>query len=610
MAKRRRGVEVAPEDKRKVSKEGLNNILGIFRYILPYKWYFFVGMVFLLLSTAATLALPYLLGELLNSAVPDFSSGMVSSEEISSIDIRTDEINKVGLILGGLLVAQAIFSFFRIYLFAQVSERSMADIRASAYRKLITLPIVFFEERRVGELTSRLSSDVTQLQDILSTSLAEFLRQIMTLIGGVIILVWVSPQLTLFMLGTFPFMIIAALFFGKFIRKLSKSAQDQLADANTIVEETFQSVSIVKAFANEGIEVKRYVAALKRVVNLFLKAALFRGGFVSFITIAIFGGIILVIWRGAHLINEDGLQVGQLLMFVLYTTFIGASVAGIGDLYGQLQKTIGASERLRDILGETPEFELEDDIAIARPEGNISFRDVEFAYPTRLDVEVLKGINLDIKPGEKIALVGHSGAGKSTIAQLLLRFYDTQKGAITVDGKDYGSYPVQAYRRHLGLVPQEVILFGGTIGENIAYGRPGASEEDILAAAKRANATEFIERFPEGLDTLVGERGVKLSGGQRQRLAIARAILKDPAILILDEATSSLDAESESLVQEALNELMRGRTTIIIAHRLSTIREVDRIYVIDDGRIREQGTHSELAAQDGVYSNLLNLQMS
>jgi ABC-type multidrug transport system fused ATPase/permease subunit len=294
----------------------------------------------------------------------------------------------------------------------------------------------------------------------------------------------------------------------------------------------------------------------------------------------------------------------------LYTAFIGGSVAGIGDLYGQLQKTIGASERVREILEETPEFELDAEIEMPRPEGHIAFNKVAFSYPTRPDMEVLKGIDMEIKPGEKIALVGHSGAGKSTIAQLLLRFYTLENGGVTVDGKDYSGYPLQAYRRHLGLVPQEVILFGGTIGENIAYGRPGASDEDILEAARRANALEFINRFPEGLDTLVGERGVKLSGGQRQRLAIARAILKDPAILILDEATSSLDAESESLVQEALNELMRGRTTIIIAHRLSTIREVDRIYVIDDGKIKEQGTHAELLASEGVYSNLLSLQMN
>lgn len=610
MAKRRRGTVVAPEDKRKVNREGLQSVLGIFRFILPYKGYFAVGLVFLLLSTGATLALPYLLGELVNAGLGSLQGGMMPGAELPDVEIRTEEINRVGLVLGGLLVAQAIFSFFRIYLFAQVSERSMADIRSSAYKSLITSPMVFFEERRVGELTSRLSSDVTQLQSMLSTSLAEFLRQILTLVGGVFILVWVSSQLTLFMLMTFPLMIVAALVFGKFIRKISKEAQDQLADANTIVEETFQSVSIVKAFANEQQETGRYNAALQRVVNLFLKAARFRGVFVSFITIAIFGGIVLVIWRGAHLISTGVIDGGDLLMFVLYTAFIGGSVAGIGDLYGQLQKTIGASERIRDILDQEAEFDLDAGETMPRPEGNITFKDVNFSYPTRLDVPVLKGIDLEIKPGEKIALVGHSGAGKSTIAQLILRFYELEQGTISVDGQTYQEYPVQAYRRHVGLVPQEVILFGGTIKENIEYGRPGASEEDVLEAASRANALEFINRFPEGLETVVGERGVKLSGGQRQRLAIARAILKDPAILILDEATSSLDAESESLVQEALNELMRGRTTIIIAHRLSTIREVDRIYVLDEGKVQEQGSHLELKEKGGLYSTLLNLQMS
>ncbi|MEZ4826912.1 MAG: ABC transporter transmembrane domain-containing protein [Bacteroidia bacterium] len=580
-------------DKKKITREGLKQLSGIYKYILPYRWYFVLGLVFLMLSTGATLSFPYFLGNLVDA-------------------LSGDQINQTALVLGGILSIQALFSFLRIYLFAQVSERAMADIRKDLYQRIITLPIPFFEQRRVGELNSRISADVTQLQDMLSYSLAEFLRQILTFfIGVVILVVMISTKLTLFMMGTFPIIIIAALIFGRFIRKLSKTTQDLLAESNTIVEETFQSVTIVKAFANELLETRKYQGALGKVVKTALKAAAFRGAFVSFIFVALFGGIILVIWFGAHMINSGEIEVGQLVSFILYTTFIGGSVAGMGDLYSQLQKTIGASERIREILGETPELILgETETPAAKIEGNIEFRNVDFAYPARPEVNVLKDFSLNIEAGKKIALVGQSGAGKSTVTQLLMRFYPINEGEITVDGQNVSSYDLAAYRKNLGVVPQEVILFGGSIRENIAYGKPTASDAEIEAAAKKANAWDFIQGFPEKLDTIVGERGIKLSGGQRQRIAIARAILKDPAILILDEATSSLDAESESLVQAALNQLMEGRTTLIIAHRLSTIRQVDQIYVLNEGKIIEAGTHEELSGlAQGAYNNLLKLQL-
>jgi len=382
-----------------------------------------------------------------------------------------------------------------------------------------------------------------------------------------------------------------------------------LAAANVIVEETLQSISTVKSFVGEAYESTRYGKGLNSVVGVALRQAKYRGAFISFIIFALFGGIVAVMWYGASLVGSGDMSVGELVSFVLYTTFIGGSIAGLGDIYGQVQKAIGSSERVLEILEEEAEA-AGGDVAM-NFQGKIDFKNIKFHYPTRPEVEVLKDLTFHVNPGEKVALAGHSGAGKSTIIQLLLRFYEIQEGNILVDDKNIENWDLQALRSKVGIVPQEVLLFGGSIRENIAYAKPDATEEEIIEAAKKANAWQFINKFPEGMETLVGERGVKLSGGQRQRVAIARAILKDPSILILDEATSSLDAESESLVQEALDELMKGRTTIIIAHRLATIRKVDRIYVLKDGEIIEEGNHQDLLKKDeGFYANLVRLQFA
>ncbi|WP_138992633.1 ABC transporter ATP-binding protein [Larkinella sp. C7] len=598
MAKRGRGSEENEEDKKvKVNRDALKKSLRLFRFIKPYKGYFITGLVFLLLSSATTLVFPKLLGDILKVVENKLSAG---------------SLNELTLLLFGLLVIQSAFSFARVYLFAQVSERSMADVRRAVYKKIVTLPIFFFEQRRVGELTSRISSDVTQLQDVLSTTLAEFLRQIITLLAGVALISFTSLKLTGFMLATVPVVIVAAIFFGKFIRKLSRKAQDELAQANVVVEETLQSVSVVKAFTNEPYEVRRYSTALDKVVQNSLRVANYRGGFVSFIVFALFGGIVGVVWYGAQLMLAGELTFAQLVTFVIYTMYIGGAVGGLGDLYAQIQRTIGASERILDILEETSEVELPETepAQLAIPlQGDIRFRNIHFSYPSRPDVEVLKGVSLEVPAGHKIALVGQSGAGKSTIVQLLLRYYATTGGSITIDGRPIQDIDIRYLRQNIAVVPQEVILFGGTILENISYGKPGATDAEVMEAARKANALDFIESFPEKFQTIVGERGVKLSGGQRQRIAIARAILKDPAILILDEATSSLDAESERLVQEALDVLMQNRTTVIIAHRLATIRKVDTIYVIREGQITETGTHDELSTlEDGLYANLVKLQ--
>jgi ABC-type multidrug transport system fused ATPase/permease subunit len=438
--------------------------------------------------------------------------------------------------------------------------------------------------------------------------LAELLRQVLVLLIGVPVIFILVPHLTIFMLLTFPVLVLAALFFGKFIRKLSKKTQDQLANSNVIVEETLHSIAVVKSFTNEVFEIARYKKSLTEVVKTAIHASKYRGAFISFTIVALFSGIVAVSWYGAYLVQSGEITIGDLFSFVIYTTFIGGSIAGLGDIYSQLQRSVGASERILEILDQ------QDEQANAshalKLSGKIEFDHIQFSYPTRSDAHVLKDISFSIKPGEKIALVGPSGSGKSTIINLLMRFYVPTSGQIKVDDANSLHYNLSDFRSNIGIVPQEVILFGGTIRENITYGKPGASEEEIIEAARKANAWEFIENLPEKLDTIVGDRGVKLSGGQRQRVAIARAILKDPTILVLDEATSSLDAKSEKLVQDALEKLMENRTTVVIAHRLSTIRKVDRILVIKEGAIVESGTHQELASMDnGIYSNLLKLQL-
>lgn len=578
-----------------ITKAGLKKFLGVFHFVLPYKFMLIMGMISLSFSSLTALTFPFLGGKLLDAAVGK-----------STFFLST--INQVILAFALIIVFQAIFSYLRVFFFSRFTERSLADMRGAVYQKMIWLPQSFFDSRRMGELMSRVTSDVSTLSDTFTFVLAEFLRQIIILIVGLGLMVAKGPQLTLFMLATFPVLVVAAMIFGKYIRKMSKQTQDQLAGANVIVEETLQSISAVKSFTSELFEVARYKRSLHEVVNVALRTAHYRGLFFAFTIIAMFGGIIAVAWYGANLVHDGAMTSGDLFTFVLLTMFVGVSIAGIGDVYGQLQKSIGASERILEIL-DLQDEKGDTDLNV-KLKGEIRFNNISFTYPTRPDVTVLKNMSFDITPGEKVALVGPSGSGKSTIINLLMRFYDPTSGALIVDGDNARNYPLTAYRKNIGVVPQEVMLFGGTIRENIAYGKPNSSEEEIIAAAKKANAWEFIEGFPEGLNTVVGDRGVKLSGGQRQRVAIARAILKDPSILILDEATSSLDAASERLVQEALEKLMENRTTIVIAHRLSTIRKVDRILVIKNGEVAESGTHHELnALGDGIYSNLLKLQL-
>ncbi len=594
MARRNKHTDDLP--KAKVTKDALVKSLRIFKYIGAYKTEFILGLVFLLLTSATALVFPMLMGKLVDSAK----------------DMLLKNINKLGLMLLILFGAQAVFSFFRIFLFVKVTENMLAALRQATYSHLIKLPMTFFAQKRVGELNSRISSDLTQIQDTLTTTIAEFLRQFIIIVGGIIFLSFTSLRLTALMLAIVPVVAILAVVFGRMIRKVSKEVQDKVADSNTIVEETLQGISNVKSFANEFYEIARYRKSTEDVVRSALKGGKYRGAFASFIIFCLFGSIVVVIWYGVRLVNAGELSIGKMFSFVLYSVFVGASIGGIAELYAQIQKAIGATERVLDILNEDAENIHELSLSTDnRIKGHVSFEEVQFTYPSRKEVQVLKNITFEALPGEKIALVGPSGAGKSTLAALLLRFYDPVEGEIKIEGKNARNYGLTELRNQMAIVPQDVLLFGGSIKENIAYGKPGATDQEIMEAAKKANADSFIQSFPEKYETLVGERGIKLSGGQRQRIAIARAVLKNPAILILDEATSSLDSESERLVQEALEELMVGRTSFIIAHRLSTIRNADKIIVIDKGIVTEAGTHHELMEKEnGLYRNLSQLQFN
>lgn len=586
------------KERPKITREGLKNVAKIFKYIKPYRLYFISGLVMLSLSSVIFMIFPGAAGEMANTA-----NGTPKFENIT--------VRDYGIIFLVILIIQGVLSYFRAVLFAHVSERGMADIRKNLFDSIIHQSVYFFEERRVGELTSRITADVEQLQSAFSITLAEFLRQIVTLIAGVAILAWLAPKLSLVMLLTFPLIVVLAIFFGRYIRNMSKTRQDYLAGANTIVEETFHNFMVVKSFTNEWFEKMRYGKSIDEIVRISIKFAKLRGVFFIFIITVLFGGIFFILWRGAVMVEQGVMQVGDLFSFIIYTGIIGAAIASLGTLYTQLASAVGATERILEILDSEPELDPKTSAydEKLKLKGRVEYRNLGFAYPGRPDINVLKNIDLTIETGSKIALVGSSGAGKSTLIQLLMRFYEPTRGEILVDGRPIKDYSLKAYRNNFAIVPQEVILFGGTIRENISYGKPDASDEEVIEAARQANAFDFINSFPEGLETVVGERGIKLSGGQKQRIAIARAILKNPSILILDEATSSLDAESERVVQDALNKLMEGRTSLIIAHRFATIRQADKIYVIENGNIAESGTHEELVLnEEGVYAQLAKLQ--
>jgi ABC-type multidrug transport system fused ATPase/permease subunit len=574
--------------KKPISWAALKQMSRMYVHVKPYRGEFAVGLIMLLLSSGSNLAFPKYLGELVDAAQTDPSA-----------------IDGIALTLVVILLAQSVFSFGRIFFFERVAQRSLASLRSAMYNHLVSLPLPFFHEKRIGELTNRLQSDIGVLQETFTSTLAEFIRQIVIIVGGIALLVYQSPSLTGFMLLVLPLVVILGVAFGSRIRKYAKDVQTASAESNTIVDETLSAVATVKAYTQEGFEKNRYRGALDHVAALGIRGGIYRGAFSSFIILGLFGALVAVIWKGASLIASGEMASGQLFSFVIYSGFIGGSVGGLADVYSRLQRAMGATEAIMAMLDEQPETSnpqpetSNQQSAASNQQPAVTFRNVHFAYPTRPDVPVLQGLNLEICEGQQCALVGSSGAGKSTVVQLLYRFHDPQQGELLVQGRDARDWSLDELRGRMAWVPQDVVLFGRSILENIRYSRPEASDEEVRRAAEDANAWEFIERFPEGWNTQVGERGVQLSGGQRQRIAIARAMLRDPKLLVLDEATSSLDPESESLVQGALETLMRGRTSLVIAHRLSTVRHADVIAFIHEGQIAEMGSHDELMQLDG-----------
>ncbi|MEM6912179.1 MAG: ABC transporter transmembrane domain-containing protein [Verrucomicrobiota bacterium] len=575
---------------------------ALFATLRPYSRWFYPGLIALLLASVLSLAFPYFLGKIVGLGFQDDRPP----------ETLQQEANVAALSLLCILALQAGVAFFRIRWFAKAGESAIADLSEQTFAALLRLPITFFHRNRVGELSSRLSADLGLIRETMIGTVPQVVRQVVVLLGGLVLLFVMSSKLALVMLACFPLVMLSVGFWGRKIRLQTRQSQDELAAANVVAEEALHGIQEVKAFGNEAFESSRYREALERFLGFTLSAAHSKAAFVSFIIFALFGVITYLVWFASGELRAGTLDSERFAAFIIYNGFVGGALAALPEALGQMQKAIGATDRIREILEEEaePTGQIEPEGGAFPPlAGALSFEGVSFHYPSRPEVAVLQSLHFQVAPGEKLALVGPSGAGKSTLVSLLLRFFEPSLGVIRFDGMDAREVPLAALRASMALVPQEVLLFGGTIEENIRYGRIGASAEEVREAARQAFAHDFIEDFPDGYRTIVGDRGVRLSGGQRQRIAIARAILADPSLLLLDEATSALDSESEQMVQQALENLMKGRTSIIIAHRLATVKSADRILVLQRGQMVESGKHAELIQdENGLYRLLAEMQ--
>ncbi len=572
----------------------------LWHYLSRHKRIFLPSLVALFFTAALSLVFPWFLKDLIGDPADALRRGVDAQQVVRKID-------SVVVMMLSALALQAFIGFWRVQGFIRSGEAALNDMRKDLFDHLTILPVSFFQEQRTGALSNRISSDLAVVRETLITTVPQAARQTVILIGGLAVVFYSSWKLALMMLACIPLVVLAVALIGRRVKAHSKASQDALSESSTVVEEVCQAIADVKSYGNESYEQHRYGKSLKNFYDITLRGARTRGFFLSFIIFVMFGTIAGVVWMGARMLANDQITQLQFTSFILFSIFVGASLGAFPEIMAQISAMNGASERLREIMALASERQ--GGAVLKEFRGELSMDGVTFRYPSRPEREILRGVTFQAKPGQRVALVGSSGGGKSTIFSLLLGFYEAEAGSIRFDGQEISGLDISKLRKQLAVVPQEVMLFGGSIAENIAYGKPGATQGEIEAAAQVANAHEFISTMPEGYQTTVGPRGVKLSGGQRQRIAIARAVLANPRILLLDEATSALDAESERLVNEALERLLQGRTALVIAHRLSTVRDADMILVVHNGQIVESGTHDELMRLAGTYRLLVETQL-